>query len=319
MVQPVTKLPSNASNPQPRRMTLAAVKRGRLDVPMRVLAYGVEGVGKSTFAAGAPAPIFLGVENGTAQLDISRLPEPHTWDDALDGLLLLEKEKHDFETVVIDPVTWLEPLCSTKVTGGTVSIDKYDGGYGRGHAAALEHWRMLVAQLERLWTRGMHVVLLGHCRVKSFNDPQGPAYDRYELAMNANAAGLLRQWCDFVLFMRHEAFAKVEKGAQKAKGYSTGARVMHTQWSAAYDAKTRCKLPEELPISWSALTEAIHSAGAKVDDLKKEIAELVVAINDAEVTKKAATYVADAKDNADRLAEVANGLRLKKAEKETES
>ena len=301
-----------------RRMALANVKSGRLEMPLRVLAYGVEGVGKSTFASGAPRPIYLGADAGTATLDVARLPEPATWEEALDGVRLLEKEKHDYETLVIDPVNWLEPLCWEAVTGGTKSIEDFGGGYGRGYAAALDRWRLMVSALERVWSiRKMHVIMLAHCHVKSFNDPTGPAYDRFELAMHAKSAGLLKQWCDYVLFMRHESMGKIDPQTKKAKGISTGARVAHTQWSAAYDAKTRVRLPEELPLSWDAFFEAVRGQSAKADELKKAIGVLLEQLGDADVMKRATAMVSAAKDDADRLAEIENGLRMKIGQKES--
>src|SRR5437870_1075345 len=65
--------------PAPPRMTLASIRTGRLESPLRLLAYGLEGVGKSSFAADAPAPIFVCPEDGTRHLDIARFPEPESW------------------------------------------------------------------------------------------------------------------------------------------------------------------------------------------------------------------------------------------------
>jgi hypothetical protein len=96
---------------QPSRMKLAAVTRGRLERPTRVLLYGVEGVGKSTFAASAPAPIFIAAEDGTAQLDVARFPEPKTWSDVLEAVGELATSEHVFKTLVVDTLDWLEPLC----------------------------------------------------------------------------------------------------------------------------------------------------------------------------------------------------------------
>jgi len=291
-------------------MTLASVKRGKLDVPLRILGFGTEGVGKSTFASQAPSPIFLGAENGTESLDIARLPEPETWDDVLDALDLLEKEKHEYRTIVVDPVNWLEPLVFHKVTGGIISIDKYDKGYGRGYNAALDHWRVFVAALERLWSRGMHVVLIAHAHVKSFNDPEGPAYDRYELAMNQKAAGLLKQWCAYVLFMRHESFSK-KLDEKKVIGFGTGARVMHTQWTAAFDAKRRLALPDELPLSWSDFENAVQLASVECEKLKEDIARLIDVIGDETVTAKVRAHLATAGDDVGKLVVIANRLAMK--------
>lgn len=116
----------------PKKMTLADVRSGVISAPQRLLVYGTEGSGKSTFAAGAPKAIFLGAEGGTLYLDVARLPEPRTWQDVLDGLALVEHDAHVYETLVVDPLNWLEALCWHAVTGGKGAIDQKPFDYGAG-------------------------------------------------------------------------------------------------------------------------------------------------------------------------------------------
>ena len=49
---------------------LDSVKRSFNQAPPRIVMYGVGGVGKSTFAASAPNPIFIPVEDGISTLDV---------------------------------------------------------------------------------------------------------------------------------------------------------------------------------------------------------------------------------------------------------
>src|SRR5947207_2262166 len=67
-------------------------------------------LGKSTFAAQFPAPVFLDTEGGTHHLDVARLPAPKTWADVVAGIVALATEAHDFKTLVIDTADWLEKL-----------------------------------------------------------------------------------------------------------------------------------------------------------------------------------------------------------------
>src|SRR5579871_2912516 len=99
----VTPIKNGVATKAPSRMSLANVRKGILAAPLRVLLYGVEGVGKSTFAMRAPAPIFLGKENGTEELPVARLPEPQTWDEVLEGIALLQNSDTEYKTLVIDP------------------------------------------------------------------------------------------------------------------------------------------------------------------------------------------------------------------------
>lgn len=303
--------------PPLRRITLANARTGKLTLPLRVLGYGPEGVGKSTFAAGAPKPCFVNVDKRTAHLDVMRL-EPANYSEILECFDVLDNDPHGCESVVLDPLTWIEPMVWEQVTGPGGNIDKYDGGFGRGHGAALAQWRMILSRLERLWLRGMHVILLAHSIVKPFNDPEGPGFDRYEVALNARAAGLFKQWVDYVLFMRFEAFAKVD-GSKKPRGISTGARMAHTSWQAAFDAKRSLPIPDEIPLSWAAFTGAIESSRSTLEAHKQEIAKLLAVIGDAGVTKRATADVASAGDDVARLAVIANALAVRANEIEAEN
>ena len=52
---------------------LQNIKRGVQQRPQRVIIYGPEGVGKSTLAAGLPAPLFLDTEEGTQHMNVDRI------------------------------------------------------------------------------------------------------------------------------------------------------------------------------------------------------------------------------------------------------
>ncbi|MCH9836396.1 ATP-binding protein [bacterium] len=300
----------NTTNENRNTMTLANIRKGKQTIPIRAILFAGEGVGKSTFAAGSPKPIFLGAEDGTAGLDIDRLPSPQTWKDVLDALRMLADEKHEYKTVVVDPVNWLESLVTAHIVGNTgKSLQDWGGGYGRGAAAAQQEWRVFVSELERIWRRGINILLLAHSQVKRFNDPSGAEYDRYEMAMLPAVAGLLKQWVDFVLFARFEAYAT---GDQKKKGISTGARLMHTAWNAAYDAKSRAAIPETLPLSWSAFQGALDNAGKNI---LNEIETALTLIGDSVVETAVRAELAKFKGDAGREIEILNALHQRIGEK----
>jgi hypothetical protein len=297
-------------------MSLANVRSGKLDMPLRVLLYGVEGVGKSTFAARAPKPVFLGADAGTEALSIDRLPEPRSWGEVFEAVRLLKSEKHDYETLVIDPVNFLEPLCWAHLC----EKNKWDSieapGYGKGYDAALDEWRVLVADIEHLWsTRRMNIVLLAHVRLKLFKNPEGEDFERYTIPMHEKSAGLLRQWCAFVLFAKHNLFAHKDSKTKRVRGVSDGARVIHTQWSASFDAKNRADLPTELPLSWDRFVESVNASKARGGVLRQQIAEGVKELGDVEIAKKVDGYLKEAGDDVARLAEIANAVAMKLGEK----
>jgi hypothetical protein len=305
MTGPRGVAPSNSAS----RMTLANVTRGRQERPIRVCLAGIEGVGKSTFAANAPAPIFLCSEDGTAQLDVARFPTPRSWADVLEAVRVLTSEEHAFRSLAIDTLDWLEPLCWEAVcqANGKKAIE--DLAYGRGYALALDQWRHLIGRLELLQrTRKMHVVLLAHTAIKRINNPDTDAFDRFQMKLHDKAAALWREWVDELLFARHEVVTIEKRG--KLRGVSSGARVMHTQWTAAYDAKNRHDLPETMPLDWQDFEEAIKAhVPANPEKLKAELLELIPRLPDPDKARKALETWAG--DSAPRLAQLLDKVRSK--------
>jgi len=294
-----------------KRMALGAVTRGKQVKPDRVLLFGVEGIGKSTWAANAPSPIFIPVEDGTANLDVARFPEPSGWMDVMDAIQTLTVDAHEYKTVAIDTLDALEAMCWKHICerDQQSSIEAY--GYGKGYVAALDQWRTLIAALEKLQRdRGIGVVLIAHSWIKTFKNPEGEDYDRYELKLNAKAAGLFREWSEDVLFARYETFAEPDKKGN-VKGISSGARVIHTQRTAAWDAKNRHSLPEQLPLDYEAYAEAVKKLQpADPEKLRAEIKTKLALVTDKAVAEKVEKAMATAGDDAIQLARIDNKLTV---------
>ena len=195
---------------------LSQIKRGRLKKPVLALIYGPDGVGKSTFGADAPLPIFLGTEKGTANLDVARFPTPQNFQGVLRALDELLHEKHNFQTLIIDSLDWMEPVVWDHVCTetGAPNIESVGGGYGKGYVAANKLWMEMIARLTRLQeTKAMNIILVAHSQIRTFQDPQTQAgYDRYQLKLNEKAAAIFREFVDCVLFANFEVFTKKDNG-----------------------------------------------------------------------------------------------------------
>jgi len=292
-----------------RRAKPPEVKRGRIKTPQRILLYGVEGIGKSTFASQAPAPIFIGSEEGTNELDVERLEEATSWDAAVDQLHYLGSEPHNWNTVVLDTVDVLEILIHAKICkeSGKKSIGDFD--YGRGYVAALNEFHLLTNLLDHLRkAKGMGVILLGHARVRRFDNPEGDDYDRYKLTLHEGASDFLRGWSDMVLFANYETFVSAEN--DRAKAFSSGARVLYTEWRAAFDAKNRHGLPFKLPLSWDAFAAAM-AAPRDVAGLLEDIECKISQLNDEKLIAQVRASIAQRPGDAARLAEINNRLALR--------
>lgn len=296
-------------------MALSNVIRGKISKPIKALLYGTEGVGKSTFAAGAPDPIFLCSEDGTGNLDVARFPMPDRWEDVLCAVNELHDAKHEFKTFVIDTVDWLEPLCwdyiirtatADRQGNRPKSIEDVNGGFGKGYVAATDQWRFLLSQFERLQNdRGMHIVLLAHSWIKPFANPEGENFDRYELKINKQAAGKIKEWCNAVLFAQYDTAVVSKQG--KTRGVATGARIMRTERRAAFDAKNRYGLPFSMPLDWNEFFAAVQSGQAVAPE--KLIAEARALGASAGITEQVEGLITRANGDSDKLGRLVDWVR----------
>ena len=272
----LTQITSTPKEPQMSR--LQNLKKGQYEAPLRIMLYGPEGVGKSTFAAAAPKPVWLGADSGTQHLAIDRLPSPATWQDVMDTVSELATEPHDYKTLVVDPINWLEPMLWKQVCQkhGVDSIELVLKGYGKGYLEALPLWTKFRDALEALSTRKqMNVILIAHSQVKKVSPPDAESYDRYTPAMNENASAIFRQWVDFLLFARIPVFTEKSGAFGKAKGRSTNQREIRTAWSVFYDSKSRPQILDPLPLDWNTFVQARKDASGKLDELKAQLAALL--------------------------------------------
>ena len=245
---------------------ISSITKGREAQPPRIMIYGSEGVGKSTFAALAPNPVFVQTEDGLSEIDCSKFPLAKSFDDVVLQLQAVRDEQHDYGTVGIDSRDWLERLVWDRVCAdyGVKSIEKADGGYGKGYVHALTYWRQIVSLLNDIRARkGMAVILIAHAAVERFEDPEHAAYDRYTPRLHKKACSLVCEWVDAVLFASRRMRVDSTTGKAAPVGADGGERILRTNGSPACIAKNRFGLPTELPLSWSAFVEALKPGAAK--------------------------------------------------------
>ena len=244
---------------------IGSITKGREQQPPRIMIYGSEGVGKSTFASLAPNPVFIQTEDGLSEIDTSKFPLARTFEDVVMQLQAVRDEQHEFGTLVIDSLDWLERLVWDRVCAdyGVKSIEKADGGYGKGYVHALTYWRQIVSILNDIRSkRGMAVVMIAHAAVERFEDPEHVAYDRYTPRLHKKACSLVCEWVDAVLFASRRLRVDSTTGKAAPVGADGGERILRTNGSPACIAKNRFGLPTELPLSWAAFVEALKG-GAK--------------------------------------------------------
>ena len=289
---------------------LDQVERGKKQKPLFVLIYGSDGVGKSTFGADSPDPIFLCAESGTNHLDVNRLPEPKSFEDVLGMVDELLTTKHKFVSLVIDSLDWMEPLVWKQVCADGDKKNVEDFGYGKGYVLALGQWQKLIEKLKALREK-MNIVLIAHAQVKTFQDPVlNSGYDRYQLKLNEKAASLFREAVDAVLFATYEVFTK--KDGLKTRAFGEGARVIFTERRPGHDAKNRFGLPYQMALNWEEFTNVIESGiGDTTDQIKESIDGLLAQVKDQELKKKVKQTVEASANDPIKLRKIVDRLNLK--------
>lgn len=233
---------------------LEQVQRGRVSAPRRTLVYGTHGIGKSTFGSMAEAPIFIQTEDGLAGIDCERFPLATKYREVLAAMSELYTEPHEYRTVVLDSLDWLERLIFAEVCAnrGVESIE--DIGYGKGYVFALTQWREVLAGLDALRNdRGMNVILIAHAQIERFANPETDTYDRYSPRLQKLASALVQEWCDDVLFATYRIHTKTTNEGfdrKRVQAIGTGERIVRTTERPAHVAKNRLGLPEEFPLDY---------------------------------------------------------------------
>lgn len=234
----------------------ALIQTGITQRPPRVVLHGPHGIGKSTWAAKAPKPIFIQTEDGLDSIGADRFPVAKSLDDVWQAVTLLLQEEHDYKTVVIDTADWLERLVWAAVCAAGSKTIIEDFGYGKGYVMALGHWERFFRGCDKLREKGLGVVVLAHTEVKTYNPPDTDPYDRYQIKLHRHAAANLEEWADAVLFATQKIYVKTDGSKNRAVN-TAPERVVYTDGRPAWRAKNRYGLPFELPLDFAALMAAM--------------------------------------------------------------
>jgi len=251
----------------------------------RILLLGVEKIGKTSFACGCKfkdglrvaqginRPIVLPMrgEEGVDDLTVPSFPTLNTFPEVIEALNVLLNEAHDHRFTVTDSLSALEPLIWDHLCKlyNVDSIEKVADGYGKGYVAAAQEFRAYLDYLDALRAnKNMGAILIGHVKVKRFDDPAGPSYDQYQIDVHDKIAHMAARWADLILFCNTKVAVQSEdKGFNKTKqrgiDASGGARFVYTQKRPAHPGGGRGvygELPYELPLDWSEFMAAVSAA-----------------------------------------------------------
>ena len=248
---------------------------GTIRGAIRAIIYGTEGIGKSTLAGQIPGSITLDYEDGTKEIDLQR----HTVVDWRDGeSAVVELLAKPPSAVVVDTADWCERMLLENILKrkGWKSIE--DAGYGKGYTMVQEEFSRFLIALDGFIAKGTHVIFVAHSTVKRLSPPdQTDGFDRYELNLTKQVAPLLKEWADVILFCNYKVqIVEGSDGRLKAQGGKE--RTMFATHSAAWDAKNRFGLPDEMKMEFAQIAHLFGGVAPRVEEKPAAVAPVAAPV-----------------------------------------
>lgn len=238
------------------------ITRGKKAGAKKIVLYGTEGIGKSTFASKFPDPVFIDTEDSTKDMEVARFDKPSSWEMLLQEVQYVIDHPECCRTLVIDTADWAEQLeiadlCAKKGWSGVE-----DAGFGKGYQYSAEEFGRLLNLLTEVVEKGVNAVLTAHAWLRKIELPDEiGSYDHWEMKTSKKVAPMIREWADMVLFANYKTIViNVDgRGAQKGKNKAQGGkRVIYTTHHSCWDAKNRYRLPDEIPMDYEAIRHIIE-------------------------------------------------------------
>jgi hypothetical protein len=242
---------------------LKSISKTRRVRSPKIVIVGQGKIGKTTFAAMAPNAIGILTEDGADAVDANAFPLASSLAEVYTAIDTLINQDHEFQTLFIDSLDWLEPLVQDHVCKANNWKNIEQPGFGKGYIAAAEEWRNLLSGLEVLRSsKGMGIILIAHDKIKRVEDPLTEGYDSHVLKLHDRAAGLVQEWADVVGYAGYRIFtSKTDAGFgnKETKATTTGERILHVEPHPAHCGGNRFGLTN-MPLDWAAFQDALIKA-----------------------------------------------------------
>ena len=264
---------------------LQQITQGTTSHGLRIVIAGVEKIGKTTLACGAPAALLMPLEVGFSGVSVAKLPMLQSWEEtqqAMAEILAAAKQPgFPFKTLVIDSSTALERQIHDAVLRSDPSWAKGNkkamtmesalGGYGKAYQYANELFVQFLAQLDQLAVHAhMNIIFTCHVFAAKMMDPASGEYDSWDLLLhspkNQKTYGkreIITQWADIVGFLHEPMFVSKADGMSKGVSQNKG-RVLGISRTPAYVAGNRYGMQGEVSIApqqgWNYLAQALYNA-----------------------------------------------------------
>lgn len=226
----------------------------------KILIYGKTGLGKSTIAAMAPKPVFIGPDKGLEDLDhplgeghmFDEVPGIETFADVRDAIKQADNFIEEGGTAVLDTLTYIQGMCADWVVGnvkkekGGKAKSITDFGWAKGYEHVYNQLRLLQVDLDALLATGRNVIVLSQLAQTKKTDP---TYGEYWFAhpdlYDKGNAPVVAQWVAWASYVWKIDWAKVE--IDEGIGTSSEQRAIYTKPEYSFEAKSRGSKFKEYP------------------------------------------------------------------------
>jgi len=215
----------------------------------KVILYGPSGMGKTTLAAMAPEPVFIGCDDGGRKICNPLTGQPVLHVPGVENFADVRGALHspvfdDHKTVVIDTATELQHWCLPHMFA-TIKHDKghavknIEGyGFGKGYRHMYDTMHAVLADLDALVRRGKNVILICQAASMQETNTSGENYfkdgpDLFHTDKNSIRNDYIA-WSDHVFRITWENAVIDKRKISPVQG-----RMVNTRPDASFFAKSR--------------------------------------------------------------------------------
>jgi hypothetical protein len=260
---------------QPANLSDLIIKGGEWHPP-RLCIYGAEKIGKTSTAAQAPRPFFLGTDDGRRRLGVDGLPVAASWPEFIGQLQLTIEQVQGlgYQSVVIDTLNGVVDLCAQHVCstqfGGKWNDPRHGflaWGGAQGWGSVSEEIKPMLTLLDQVIDAGLWVILLSHEHYVTVKNPIEGDYQQVRPAIDRRPLSRVMGWLDCILHVDYQIELVGDDLRKRAKA-DPSKRVLRTVGTPAELAGCRVgyELPPVLPFDWHSLEDRLGKPDNELAD-----------------------------------------------------